>query len=143
MELSERNGAFIVESRGELKDKHRWEGGVAYVLTHTIKDDSIEKHIRLRFHGQKPGISIVEPFIEYKNTRFEKLDDRTIEILGGTREFVVELLSDGYAFEIGAGAERYKQPFPALKGYPVSIRVRPDADAFLKDIRYKISIKDH
>ncbi len=142
MELLEMNGAFVVESRGELKDKNRWEGGVAYELTHTIQDVSIEKNIRLRFHGQKPEIRIVEPFVENKNTRFEMINDRTVEILGGTREFVVELLSDGYTFEMGSEAERYKQPFPALKGYPITIRVKPDADTFVKDVRYRISIKD-
>ena len=142
MELSQRDGAFVVETSGELKDKNRWEGGVAYVLTHTIQDNSIEKHIKLRFHGQKPEISIVEPFIENKNTRFEKLNDRTVEILGGPREFVFELLSDEYTIELGTERERYKQPFPALKGYPITIRVKPDADSFIKNIDYRIRIKD-
>ena len=140
MELSEKNGAYIVEARGELKDRHRWEGGVAYVLTHTITDNSIEKHIRLRFHGQKPEISIIEPFIENKDTQFRKLNDRTVEISGGAREFVFELLTDEYAIEIGTEEERYKQPFPALKGYPITIKVKPDADSFIKNVNYRISL---
>jgi hypothetical protein len=142
MELTERAGAFVVETLGELKDKDRWEGGVAYQLTHTIDNDSIEKRVKLRFHGQRPTVSIVEPFVQHKNTRFEKVDDKTVEILGGTREFVVELLSEGYAFEMGQQAERYGQPFPSLKGYPLTIRVTPDEDSFLKEIAYRISIKE-
>ncbi|MGD9632436.1 MAG: hypothetical protein AB7G28_21585 [Pirellulales bacterium] len=142
LDLSEQNGAFVVEARGELKDRNRWEGGVAYVLTHTIDDRSIEKHIKLRFHGPKPVVTIVEPFIQHKNTRFEKIDDKTVEIRGGSREFVVKLLSEGYAFEMGKDAKRYRQPFPALKGYPISIRVTPDEDSFLKDVAYRISIKE-
>ena len=141
MDLSERNGAYVIEARGELKDRNRWEGGVAYVLTHTISDESIEKNIRLRFHGQKPEVRIIEPFIEHKNTQFNRIDDRTVEIVGGTREFVFELLSDEYAIELGTEEERYKQPFPALKGYPLIIKVKPDADTFVKSINYTITIR--
>ena len=49
MKLNEENGAYVVEARGELKDRNRWEGGVAYILTHTVTDNSIEKNIKLRF----------------------------------------------------------------------------------------------
>jgi len=142
MKLVENNGGYIVETMGELKDRNRWEGGVAYVLTHTITDNSVEKNIRLRFHGQKPEISIVEPFIENDNTVFKQINNQTVEILGGTREFVFELLSEGYTIELGTDEQRYKQPFPALKGYPIIIKVTPDSDSFVKTINYKITIKD-
>jgi hypothetical protein len=143
MELSERNGKFVVESRGELKDRNRWEGGVAYVLVHEIGDDAIEKKIRLRFHGRKPEVKIVEPFVENPDTRFKKLGDRKVEILGGRREFDFEVLSDEIAVAVGSEKERYKQPFPALKGYPITMKVKPDTDSFVKEIHYKISIRDH
>jgi hypothetical protein len=142
MELTESNGSYIVETRGELKDRNRWEGGVAYVLTHTISDDAIEKNIRLRFHGQKPQIRIVEPFIQNRSTRFEKRNDRTVEILGGSREFVFELLSPDIAIELGADEEKYKQPFPALKGYPITIKLRPDAETLMEEIRYRITVRN-
>jgi hypothetical protein len=141
LELSKNDGAFIVSASGELKDRNRWEGGVAYVLTHTITDNSIEKHIKLRFHGQKPVVNVVEPFVEYENTRLSKRDDRTVEILGGKREFVFELLSGGYPLELGTDEERYKQPFPALKGVPITIRVTPDENSFEKSIKYRIAIR--
>jgi hypothetical protein len=143
MEIAERDGAYVVETRGELKDRNRWEGGVAYVLTHTFTDDTIEKNVKLRFHGRKPALKIVEPFIENRDTRFVKLNDRTVEILGGRREFVFELLSDGYPIEIGTEKEKYKQPFPALKGYPITLNVAPDPDSFIQNVRYKISIRNH
>src|SRR4029078_13461226 len=107
MELTEVNGTYIVEARGELKDRNQWEGGVAYVLKHAITDNSIEKNIKLRFHGQKPVVSIVEPIIQYKNTLFKKLDARTVEILGGTKEFEFQVLSPGVTLDLGADAERY------------------------------------
>jgi len=142
LELSERDGAYVVETSGELKDKNRWEGGVAYQLTHMIGDDSIDKDIRLRFHGPKPEVSIVEPFVRHRTTQFRRLDHRTVEILGGTREFTFELLTDGVALELGAEADRYQQPFPALRGYPLTIKVKPEADQFIKQVRYRIRIND-
>ena len=83
MELSENNGIYSVETSGELKDKNRWEGGIAYVLTNIISDDKIEKKIKLRFHGQKHDVQIIEPIVQNKNSRFNQIDDQTIEVLGG------------------------------------------------------------
>jgi hypothetical protein len=142
MELSEVNGSFVVEARGELKDRNRWEGGVAYVLTHKVTDDAIEKTIRLRFHGQKPEVRLIEPFIQYRNSRFEKRDERTVDILGGGREFVFEVLTPDIAMELGSDEERYKQPFPALKGYPITIKVKPDEDSFIKTVTYRIRVRE-
>jgi hypothetical protein len=143
MEMTESGGTFVVETHGELKDRNRWEGGVAYKLTHSISGDAIEKRIKLRFHGRNPEITIVEPIIEHEGMRFLKTDDQTVEILGGRREFVFELLSDELVLEIGADEDRYKQPFPALKGYPITIKVKPDPDTFVKTVGYRIAIKDH
>ena len=142
VESSENDGTFVVKAAGELKDRNRWEGGVAYVLTHTVTDNSIEKEIKLRFHGQKPEVSIIEPFIQYEGTRFSRRNDRTVEISGGTRQFTFELLSDDNAIELGTEEERYRQPFPALKGFPITIKVKPDKDKFLKHVRYRIALND-
>ena len=84
----------------------------------------------------------MEPFIQNRSTRFEKRNDRTVEILGGSREFVFELLSPDIAIELGADEEKYKQPFPALKGYPITIKLRPDAESFLEEIRYRITVRN-
>jgi hypothetical protein len=142
MESFEKDGAFVVRAVGELKDRNRWEGGVAYVLTHTVTDNAIEKDIKLRFHGQKPEISIVEPFIQHEATRFTRRDKRTVEISGGTREFTFELLSDDIVIELGAEKERYRQPFPALKGFPITLKVLPDDQSFKKHVKYRIALQD-
>ena len=141
IETIEHENYYEVISTGELKDRNRWEGGVAYTLTHKIYDDYIEKNIRLRFHGQKPLVKIIEPFVQNENTKFIKMDDRTVNIDGGKREFVFELLNENYELEIGTEAERYAQPFPSLKGYPIIINVQPDKDSFIKEISYRIKIK--
>jgi len=140
MELSQIDNIYEVKSIGELKDRNRWEGGVSYVLTHRIGNDFLEKHIKLRYHGQKPNMNIIEPFIENPNTKFKKVNDYSVDILGGNREFNFELLNKEYEIEIGTNEERYNQPFPSLKGYPIIIKVKPDRNSFQKIIKYRISI---
>ncbi len=141
IELSEINDEYIVSTFGELKDRNRWEGGVAYTLTHKITDHYIEKNIRLRFHGGMPEVKIVEPIIQNPFTVFKQINSRTIEILGGKKEFAFELQSDGCVIELGTDHERYSQPFPSLKGYPIILKVKPDNKNFIKEINYRIKIK--
>lgn len=141
MELSEKNDEYIVSTFGELKDRNRWEGGVAYTLTHKITDHYIEKNIRLRFHGGSPEVKIIEPIIQNPSTVFKRINDRTIEILGGKKEFVFELQTEGSEIELGTDHQRYSQPLPSLKGYPIIIIVKPDRKNFIKEINYRIKIK--
>jgi hypothetical protein len=139
--VSENNDEFIVTASGELKDRNRWEGGVAYNLTHIIADQFIEKKIKLRFHGSKSEVRIVEPFIQNPNTTFNKISDNKVEILGGTKEFIFELISKDCELEIGTDNNRYNQPLPSLKGYPFIIKVKPGNENFLKEVHYRIKIK--
>jgi len=141
IELKKTGKGYEVETIGELKDRNRWEGGVAYVLTNIIGDNSIEKRIKLRFHGQKPVISIIEPFIQNTNTVFQKLDDQTVRITDGKREFVFEVLDKRFKVQLGTNAERYRQPFPSLQGFPITIDVHPDKNTIVEEVRYRISIR--
>lgn len=141
MEAYEKDNHYEVIASGELKDRNRWEGGVAYTLTHKIYDDYVEKNIKLRFHGQKPTVKIIEPFIQNENTRFIKVNDRLVNIEGGKREFSFEILNDNYSIELGTDEQRYAQPFPSLKGYPIIINVKPDENSFIKEVSYRIQIK--
>lgn len=139
--VSENNSEFIVTASGELKDRNRWEGGVAYNLTHIIADQFIEKKIKLRFHGSTSEVRIVEPFVQNPNTSFNKISDNKVEILGGTQEFIFELITKDCEFEIGTDNNKYNQPLPSLKGYPIIIKVKPDNENFLKEVHYRIKIK--
>lgn len=138
---SEAYGIFSIETIGELKDRNRWEGGVAYNLIHSITDEYIEKTIKLRFHGQKPQVQIIEPFIQRRSSVFKKINDHTVEIIDGDFVFLFELITRGYSIELGTDEEYYKQPFPALKGFPVIIKIKPEKDSFIKEVKYRISIK--
>ncbi len=141
METIEHENYFEVIASGELKDRNRWEGGVAYTLTHKIYDDHIDKNIRLRSHGQKPLVKIIEPFIKNVDTKFTKVNNTQIDINGGSREFTFKLLKQDYELEMGTDEERYSQPFPALIGYPIIINVEPGENNFIKEVSYRIEIK--
>lgn len=141
METSTKENYYEVTAMGELKDRNRWEGGVAYVLTHKIYDDYIEKNVKLRFHGNKTDVKIIEPFVQNENTKFVRVDDKIINIDGGKREFSFELLNDNYQIELGTKEERYVQPFPSLKGYPIIVNVQPDDTSFVKEVSYRIKLK--
>ncbi len=142
MQLSEKDGIYSVETSGELKDKNRWEGGIAYVLINKISDNKIEKKIKLRFHGQKHVVQIVEPIVQNQNTKFKRIDNQTIEILGGAREFTFKLLNKELEFELGKDEKYYRQPFPSIKAYPIIINVKTDDNSFTKEVVYQITIKN-
>jgi hypothetical protein len=141
METSESNGVYSVKSFGELKDKNRWEGGVAYVLTNKIADSYVEKNIKLRFNGRRPEVSIVEPFIQDKNTVIKRLDKYNIEISRGNNKFIFHLLTKKYKMVLGIDEAQYRQPFSSLKGYPITINVKPDKGSFVSEIKYRIELK--
>jgi hypothetical protein len=142
IETSDSNGVYIVKTIGELKDKNRWEGGVAYVLTHKISDDYIEKDIKLRFHGRRPNVNLIEPFIKDKNTIIKKLDNYDVEISRGNKKFIFSLLTKDYKITLGMNESEYEQPFPAFKGYPITINVKPLPNSFTREIKYRIEIKN-
>lgn len=139
-ELNEDGKIFRTMNIGELKNRNRWEGGVAYTLTHTFAPDFIEKSIKLRFHGRRPEVSIVEPFVLSGGAKFKKIDDSKFEITGGKKNFIIELLTDDLKFEYTG--ENFAQAFPAIKAYPLIIRVKPNDPNFLKEIRYRIHLRD-
>lgn len=139
LDLTEQNGIYIVESIGELKDRNRWEGGVAYTLTHKIADDYIEKEIKLRYHGNKPYIKIIEPIIQNETASFNKIDEQKVEINDSRNKFIFELLDSEHTIGQEAKKEKFKQPFPSFKVHPLVIRIKPE-NSFLRNIHYRIKL---
>lgn len=140
MEAEQLDGFYRVTAIGELKDRNRWEGGVAYTLIHKIADDYIEKKVRLRFHGQKPLIKIIEPIIKNEDANIRNLSEKCVQILSGKKEFIFEILENGFEIEVGTNYENYVQPFPSLIGYPIIINVEPDENSFIKEVSYRITV---
>jgi hypothetical protein len=142
IETSDSSGVFIIRTTGELKDKNRWEGGVAYLITYKISDGYIQKDIKLRLHGKRHIVNIIEPFVKDKNNLIKKIDDHNVEISKGNKKFIFSLLSKKYRIQAGINEDEYKQPFPALKGYPLSISVKPSEGSFIENISYRIRLEN-
>jgi hypothetical protein len=141
MELSESGGTYTVQSSGEMKDKNRWEGGVAYTISHTLTDTSIEKTMTLRYHGAHPVIRIIEPIIQDSQTVIQKMDARNVLIKSHACTLLLTIESPNVTMDVGIDADLYRQPLPSWKGYPIRLTVLPERESFLKEIKYKISMK--
>lgn len=131
---------MVISTSGELKDRTRYEGGVAYVWTHTFSDDAVEKAVRLRYHGKQPEVTIVEPIVQHPGMTFTLADPKTVEIRGGRRAFKFELLEGDAQIELGRDAGRYWHPYPALRCYPITLHPQRDPDQLAQEIVYRITL---
>lgn len=127
-------------SLGELKNEKRYPGGVAYSLSHLLKDKSIEKTVTVRFHDRKPQVRIVEPIVEQKGMTFQQLDSKRVVIQGENHKFLFEILEGDFAIEAGENADKYYYPFPSMKCYPLVIAINPPLEGFEQNIKYSISL---
>ena len=132
----------VISTSGELKDETYLQGGVAYVWRHIIHDDAIEKIVELRFHGRLPEVQIVEPIVERRGMRFERLDSGSVLIQGEERTFKFEIMEGEAMIELGKDESLNWYPFPSIKCYPIVLTVRAPEDPGKKTIRYRISIVD-
>ena len=130
---------FIVATSGELKDKTQIPGGIAYILRHTFNDDFIEKEVTLRFHDNRTPVEIVEPFVWNERMTFRQIDARTIRIDSPDKSFEVKLVKGDAKLELGTNREQYRSVYPALKCFPICLKVRPKRNEFLAKVRYRIS----
>ncbi|MFQ6113512.1 MAG: hypothetical protein ACE5NG_05415, partial [bacterium] len=125
----------IISTSGELKDQTQFPGGVAYIWTHTIFDDAIEKSVRLRYHGRKPQVKIIEPIVQQSGMNFQLVDSQ-----GQNRQFRFEIVEGNVQIELGKDESQYWFPFPSIKCYPITLILQPAQEQFIQKIRYRISI---
>lgn len=148
--LYEREGRFsvrkggqplaIISTAGELKNEQYLPGGVAYIWTHSLFDNAIEKSVELRYHDRNPDVRIVEPIVQQPGMTFVQVDTRTVLIQGGKCKFKFELLEGNVVLELGEDEGRYWYPFPSIKAYPIVMKVqKPDAE-FKQKIRYRFMV---
>ena len=140
MVLEEKDDAFVVSTSGELKDKTQIPGGIAYILTHTISDDFIEKEVALRFHDNRSPVEIVEPFVWNKDMTFQQVDAKTVRIDSPDRSFEFKLVKGDARVSIGENKEQFLAPYPALKCFPIYLFVRAPENGFLRKVIYRIKI---
>ncbi len=137
---SKPNHQYSISATGELKDRLWLTGGVGYKMDYLFGDDFFEKTIRLTYHDAWPVIRIIEPFINFKGMKFEQVDEKTVIISSAKKKIEFKLLSGDARLTMGANADKYWSPYPALKAVPVVLQVQPGNESFTKTVRYKLTI---
>jgi hypothetical protein len=135
----ERDGSFSSAYTGELKNEKHLPGGVGYKLNHRIGKASVQKSVELRYHDGTPEIAIVEPVVYEEGMQVSQVDPGTVRIKYATREFLLKIEQGNVRIELGKELNRYWQPFPAMRCYPIILRVDPPKRPF-EDENFKQTI---
>ena len=134
------DGAFVVASAGELRDKSWYAGGIGYQLTHRIGNSEIIKTVELTYHDARERVQIVEPFIEWPGMTVTKTDEKTVHINSPTKHFELKIISGDAQIILGREKEHYWSPYPALKAYPVELQLETPPAGHKQKVSYRISI---
>jgi hypothetical protein len=140
---SHRTGAdsFAIDVTGQMKDKLLLAGGVAYGIGYLFTDNAYEKSVTLTFHDVSPDtVDIIEPFIPSADFIAERKDAHTLLLHYGKIHLRFSLLSDNADLVAGQDETNYWTPYPALRAYPVMIRVHPKGIGSTAVIRYRVSL---
>ena len=122
-----------------MRNEKQIPGGVSYELSHTLLDESIIKTLKLKYHDNQPIISIVEPIVFKDGLELNLINDRKVEIKYLEKTFLFEVHSGNVVIELGKDKEYYWQPFPALRTYPIVLKIIPPVNPF-EDENYKNEI---
>jgi hypothetical protein len=133
------NNDITISVSGEMRNEKQIPGGVSYELSHTLLDESITKSLILKYHDNQPVISIIEPIIFKEGLEVNLLNDRKVELKYLEKTFLFEVHSGNVVIELGKDKENYWQPFPAVRTYPIVLKVIPPVNAF-EDENYKTEI---
>jgi len=125
-----RDGSFSSAYAGELKNEKHLPGGVGYKLNHRIEKASVQKSVELRYHDASPEIAIVEPLVYEEGMQVSQVDPNTVRIRYSKKEFLLKIERGNVRIELGREMERYWQPFPTMRCYPIVLRVDAPKRAF-------------
>lgn len=128
-----------VSVSGEMSDENHLPNGVSYTITHKLEKSSIQKSVILKYHDKFPAISVIEPVIFEEGMQVSKISDKKISIKYSKKEFTFELIKGVASFEIGEDKEHYWQPFPALRCFPIVLKVPALVNPFV-DINFNQEI---
>jgi hypothetical protein len=131
---------FTVSATGELRDSAWLNGAVGYTLLHTISDTSIRKTVTLRYRDARPEVTIVEPVIDHNGMTYRQDEAGTLRIAGARREVVFRVDSGNVRLETGRHRAMYRWPYPALRAFPIEIRVIPPREAPEQTVSYTFTV---
>jgi hypothetical protein len=133
-------GSAIVETTGQLCDKRLAQGGVGYTLSHRFQDGALEKSVTLRYRIDDADVRIVEPIVRQPGVTFETEGPRAVLIKGASRHVRFEVLDGDATVETGRDEHRYWAPFPAVRCYPIVLKVRRAPGRLAQTVTYRLSI---
>jgi hypothetical protein len=129
-----------VETAGQLTDKRLAPGGVGYLLSHRFQDGALQKSVTLRYRIDDADVRIVEPIVRQPGVTFEAAGPRSVLINGASRRFMFEVLDGDVMVEAGRDAHRYWAPFPAVRCYPIVLRVRRAPGRLTQSVTYRLAV---
>ena len=136
------NSIATVTTTGELKNEKWYQGGVGYTLSHKLFDNYIEKRVKINFHDRQPLVRIIEPIVQDQNTKFEWTSPKKVFIKGEQKSLVFEIVAGDFQIEEAELSSRYMFPFPAMKCFPLVIKVHAPVEGFEQEVKYRITILD-
>ena len=139
-DFKELSGKIEAGVFGELKNRTQEAGGIGYSYNYIFTNTEVTKTVKLRYHSISDTVRIVEPVIDYKESSFVAIDNKTISIKKGGRTIHFELLSGNAILTMGENAENYWSPYPALKAYPLVLTVLPDSTRIENEISFRFRI---
>jgi hypothetical protein len=139
-------GTLVVSSSGELRTERQLPGGVAYGLTHTFLANGVEKRVEIRYHSRAPVVDIVEPIVQWEGMEARRVDSRTVFFSAKGKQIRFQVLSGAVMLEAGRDKEKYWQPFPAVRCYPILLKMHPPEQPytgrdFKREIIYRITME--
>ena len=131
----------VVSTSGYLKDERQYPGGVAYIWRHDFRKNLIEKTVTLRYHTNKPVVSIIEPIVFWKGMDFKQISQREVQISFEDRMLTFRIVSGNVSLILGQETEKYKWPFPSMRCYPLAITVIP-VESDEQEVVYQLVFED-
>lgn len=125
---------------GELKNEKWMQGGIGYKLQHVLTDNYLEKSVEINFHDRHAEVNIIEPIVEDLNTNFQKISDKKYLITKGNKKVAFEIIEGDFKIDIAERSDRFLFPFPAMKCFPLTIKINPPKNGFEQKVKYRLSI---
>lgn len=126
---------------GELCDSLNRPGGVSFAYQYVFGEKTLQKNIKLRYHGRTPLIKIIEPVILEPGVTIEKTDAKTVRISSANKTLYFKVNSEKLQLKVGENAQNYWFPFPGLRCYPIVLEFAAPQDEFLKEISYGFELE--
>ena len=138
--ISSDDTVAFVSTTGELKNEQWYQGGVGYTLSHAVFDTYIDKQVTIYFHDRQPDVAIIEPIVQGRHTTIEWLSPKKVLIAGEKKKISFTIIEGEFNIEKAENSERYLFPFPAMKCFPLAIKIKSPQSGYEQTVKYRIEV---